>query len=63
MQHLEPLPADDPLWSLPNVVLTPHTAGASQLRAGRNVDRFIDNLRRYRAGEPLLGLVDKQLGY
>ena len=63
VQHLEPLPADDPLWSLPNVVLTPHTAGASQLRAGRNVDRFIENLRRYRAGERLLGLVDKQLGY
>ena len=63
VHHLEPLPEDDPLWRLPNVVMTPHTAGASQLRAGRNLDRFIENLRRYRKGDPLLGLVDKQLGY
>lgn len=60
---LEPLPADHPLWTLENVVMTPHTAGASQLRASRNLDRFCENLRRVRTGEPLLGVVDKQLGY
>src|SRR5262249_52187053 len=36
---VEPLPADHPLWTLENVVMTPHTAGASQLRAPRNLDR------------------------
>lgn len=60
---LEPLPPDHPLWTFENVVMTPHTAGASQLRAARNLDRFCENLRRARAGLPLLGVVDKQLGY
>jgi phosphoglycerate dehydrogenase-like enzyme len=60
---IEPLPQDHSLWSLPNVVITPHTAGASQMRGHRNVQRFIDNLRRYRAGEALDGLIDKQKGY
>lgn len=59
----EPLPADSRLWELPNVVMTPHTAGASQFRARRNLDRFVRNLERFRAGEPLEGLVDKSLGY
>lgn len=60
---LEPLPADHPLWGFDNVVITPHTAGASQHRARRNLDRFCDNLGRYRRGEPLLGVVDKLAGY
>ena len=59
----EPLPADHPLWTTQNVVMTPHTAGASQLRVGRNLDRFCRNLARYRAGEPLEGAIDKDLGY
>lgn len=59
----EPLPADSRLWELPNVVMTPHTAGASQFRARRNLDRFVRNLEKFRAGEPLEGLVDKSLGY
>ncbi len=59
----EPLPAEHPLWSTPNVVMTPHTAGASQLRLGRNLDRFCRNIEHYRAGEPLEGAIDKQLGY
>ena len=60
---IEPLPPDHPLWSFPKVVITPHTAGASQYRARRNVRRFIENLRRYRTGETLEGLIDKQKGY
>lgn len=60
---IEPLPADHPLWSFDNVAMTPHTAGASQLRAPRNVARFCENLERARRGQPLLGVVDKQLGY
>lgn len=59
----EPLPADHPLFTLDNVAMTPHTAGASQLRAPRNVARFVDNLRRARSGEPLDGVVDKNLGF
>lgn len=60
---IEPLPADHPLWTFDNVVMTPHTAGASQRRGPRNIARFCDNLRRARAGEPLIGVVDKLLGY
>jgi phosphoglycerate dehydrogenase-like enzyme len=60
---IEPLPADHPLWRFENVVMTPHTAGASQHRARRNLERFCENLRRYRAGEELIGVVDKQAGF
>lgn len=59
----EPLPADHRLFQLENVAMTPHTAGASQLRAPRNVARFVRNLTLARRGEPLEGVVDKQLGY
>ncbi|MYD43401.1 MAG: D-2-hydroxyacid dehydrogenase [Gammaproteobacteria bacterium] len=59
----EPLPSDSPLWTMDNVMMTPHTAGASQFRAQRNLDRFLHNLQRYLANEPLEGLIDKQLGY
>ncbi len=59
----EPLPADHPLFELPNVAMTPHTAGASQLRAPKNVARFVRNLTNAQRGEPLEGVVDKQLGY
>ena len=59
----EPLPPDHKLFTLPNVAMTPHTAGASQLRAGRNVDRFVRNLRAARAGDPFEGVVDKHAGF
>lgn len=59
----EPLPADHPLFSLPNVAMTPHTAGASQLRAPRNVARFVRNLQRAQTGEPFEGVVDKHAGF
>ena len=59
----EPLPDDHPLWGFDNVVMTPHTAGASQLRGPRNIARFCDNLRRAQNGEPLSGVVDKQAGF
>jgi phosphoglycerate dehydrogenase-like enzyme len=63
VQPVEPLPADHPLWTFDNVVMTPHTAGASQLRAPRNIARFCENLRRAQDGDALIGVVDKQLGY
>ena len=59
----EPLPPEHPLWRFENVAMTPHTAGASQLRAGRNIARFCENLRRAQTGEPFIGIVDKQAGY
>lgn len=61
--HEEPLPADHALWTTPNVVMTPHTAGASQLRLGRNLDRFCRNIARFREGQPLEGIIDKKAGF
>ena len=59
----EPLSAESRLWDLPQVVMTPHTAGASQFRTQRNLDRFVRNLERFRRGEALEGEIDKDLGY
>jgi phosphoglycerate dehydrogenase-like enzyme len=59
----EPLPADSPLWAMPNVVMTPHTAGASQFRAQRNMDRFVNNLERMMNHDELEGVIDKVRGY
>lgn len=60
---IEPVPANHPIFSLPNVVMTPHTSGWSPDRQIRLVDLFADNLRRYSEGLPLRGVVDKQAGY
>ena len=57
----EPLPADDPLWRHPGVVVTPHVAAVTL--AGDAAGQVLDNLRRLRAGEPLQGLVDRARGY
>lgn len=54
----EPLPPDDPLWALPNVLLTQHTSGSSPFNSRRVTDIFLDNLRRFLAGEPLRNVVD-----
>jgi D-3-phosphoglycerate dehydrogenase len=59
----EPLPPASPLWELPNVIITPHVAGQSARRIDQMTDFFCENLRRYRAGQPLENLVDKRLGY
>ncbi|MCY3893776.1 MAG: D-2-hydroxyacid dehydrogenase [Acidimicrobiaceae bacterium] len=60
---VEPLPPDSPLWAFDNCVMTPHTAGASQHRARRNLERFCRNLIALREGRPLEGVVDKQTGF
>lgn len=49
----EPLDADDPLWDLPNVIISPHASGASIGSAGRVAEIFLDNLGRFLGGEPL----------
>lgn len=59
----EPLPEDSPFWTLPNVIVTPHNSWSSPRIQEREVELFLENLRRYVAGEPLLNVVDKQAGY
>jgi len=59
----EPLAPDHALFTLPNVAMTPHTAGASQQRAGRNVARFIRNLEAAQRNEGFEGVVDKHAGF
>lgn len=59
----EPLPAESPLWSMENVIITPHIAGLSTHYNDRIADLMSENLRRYLAGEPLLNLVRRELGY
>lgn len=49
----EPLDSTSPLWTLPNVIATPHSAGFSDGNAARVVEIFLDNLRRWQQGEPL----------
>lgn len=59
----EPLPPESPLWDAPNVLITPHaTAGSPRMRE-RQIDLFLENLRRFLNGEPLLNVVDKSAGY
>ena len=60
---VEPLPADNPLWKLPNVILTPHIAGFSPHYDERAVDLFIQNLQRYLEDIPLYNLMDIKLEY
>jgi phosphoglycerate dehydrogenase-like enzyme len=61
----EPLPANDELWDLPNVIITPHIAGNSEkeLLDKRTVNVFAENLRRYLSKQPLINIVDKRLRY
>lgn len=59
----EPLPADSPLWDLPGVIVSPHMSGDILGWRDELESLFADNLARYRAGEPLLNVVDKTLGF
>jgi phosphoglycerate dehydrogenase-like enzyme len=59
----EPLPADHPLWSAPNVLLTPHTAGFGPFLDDRRFEIIVDNARRFLRHEPLLNIVDKSLWF
>lgn len=59
----EPLPADSPLWELENLLITPHTAALTDKLWERHFTRIRENLKRFEAGKPLLGEVDKQRGY
>lgn len=59
----EPLPATSPLWDMPQVIITPHVGAQGGDRIDRTTDLFCENLQRYLYGQPLINLVDKQLGY
>jgi len=59
----EPLRPDSPLWDIQNVLITPHTAAVTDKLWVRHYALVHENLARYLAGRPLLGLVDKQKGY
>jgi phosphoglycerate dehydrogenase-like enzyme len=56
----EPLPADHPLWSAPNVLLTPHVAGYGPYLDDRRQEIIVDNARRFVKGESLRNVVDKR---
>ena len=55
----EPLPADHPLWTMPGVLITPHTAGFGPYLDERRYDILLDNSRRFLTGQPLRNVVDK----
>jgi len=57
----EPLPQQSPLWSMENVIVTSHMSGPDDVPV--NAARFLENYRRFRAGEPLHGQVDFERGY
>jgi phosphoglycerate dehydrogenase-like enzyme len=59
----EPLPDGHPLWSLPNVIITPHTGNTKAMARPLLGARITENVRRYAAGRPLIGLVDVDAGY
>ena len=59
----EPLPPESPLWDLENLLITPHTGGMTDKMWDRHYAFFAGNLHRFLAGQPLLALVNKKLGY
>jgi len=59
----EPLPADSPLWHLPNVIITPHISADTSVSQEQRKAVLVENLRRYAAGEPMLSVVDIERGY
>ncbi len=60
---VEPLPKNSPFWQAPNTIVTPHNGATTEETFARGFDIFVDNLRRFAAGRPLVNLVDKSLGY
>ena len=59
----EPLPQDHPLWGLDNCLITPHTAIPRQIAEQLLRERILENIRRFRNGEGLLGEIDPEKGY
>ena len=59
----EPLPPGSPLWDLPNVLVSPHSAATVAAENELLTDLFIDNLRRWLDGQPLRNVYDRSAGY
>jgi phosphoglycerate dehydrogenase-like enzyme len=59
----EPLPPDDPLWDLPNAIVSPHVSGDFAGWREALVELFVENLELYLTGRPLKNVVDKERGY
>jgi phosphoglycerate dehydrogenase-like enzyme len=59
----EPLPDGHPLWSLPNCLVTPHTADTPEMIWPLYAERIKENVERFASGQPLIGLVDTAAGY
>ena len=59
----EPLPPENPLWTLPNVLVIPHSASTSDRENARLTDLFCENIRHYLAGEPLRNVLDVERLY
>ena len=60
---LEPLPQNHPFWDCEGIVLTQHSGGGDEHETNRKLERFLENLARYRRGNPLVGVVDFARGY
>lgn len=61
--EIEPLPSEHPLWSMPNVIITPHVAAASPRVPERHLATLLDNVRRFVNGESPATIVDKRKWY
>lgn len=59
----EPLPRDNPLWDMPNVIVSPHSASTVNAENRRIVDLFLDNLQRFREGQPMRNQFEAARGY
>jgi phosphoglycerate dehydrogenase-like enzyme len=59
----EPLPPTSPFWSMPNVLVSPHSASTSDRENARLTDLFCENLRRFLGGEPLRNVLDVERLY
>lgn len=59
----EPLPADDPLWDAPNVFITPHCSGSTDVYADRAFQVLIENIKREKSGDKLVNEVNRERGY
>ncbi|MGZ5220768.1 MAG: NAD(P)-dependent oxidoreductase, partial [Chitinophagaceae bacterium] len=59
----EPLPADNPLWSCPNLIITAHNSTQAPVRYERMFGQVLENVRRFSLGLPLMNVVDKEKGY
>jgi phosphoglycerate dehydrogenase-like enzyme len=59
----EPASADSPFWDLRNVIITPHKSAITDRILGDSMEYYVENIRRFGEGEPLMGMVNKEAGY